>query len=458
MPRAAPQPPDPEPSGRPSGGQGPRTPDRRAWGAAAAVTGAVILAATLTPGDAHLLEPTPLTCLVCGSRGMVDVVLNVLLFLPFGAAVGGLFGRARPALLTGLTLSLGVEAAQLLLVPARDASLSDLVFNSAGAAAGALLALHWRGWLLPAPAAAARLATLATLAWVGTLVATARGLDIRLPAPPYLINAMSGRSAGSVRPYEGTVLRSTVLGVTAPMPARRSAFREYRAPAAPGLPLEAEVEVHAMLPPGMLRPLASLHSRDTTELLALGQRGRALLLRVHTRAAEARFLTPTLALDDALPPAEAIPPGNDRSRGPLVEARGEVTPRELRLSATWGGRTREAAMPRSPLVGWTFFGVFGLRYGRLGPLLTAAWIAAFLVPGAYWAAWAAPRGLAAAACAAVALAAMALVPRWFELATPGRLDWAASVAAVVVGWSLARAMCGVAPRAGRPGRRPGHDR
>ena len=452
MPRAAAE--DPRPDDR----RAART-SRPVAGSAAVVAALAILAATLAPGDPRVLQPTPLTCLVCGSIGSVDVVLNILLFAPFGAAVGWLTGRWWPALLAGLLLSVSVEAAQLLLVRARDASLSDLVFNTVGATVGALVALHGRRGLHPAPAAAARLAALAAVGWAATLVLTARGLELLLPAPPYLVNVIAPDALGATRPYEGTILRSRVLGVEGPVPRPRGRPPTIVAPAAAALPLTIEADAHAMLPPGMLRPLGSLYAPGGRELLVLGQRGRALLLRVRTRGTAARFQTPMAALDDAFPSAAEIPPGDDPARGPVVRVRGEVTRHAVRLSATWGGRTREALMPRSPLVGWTFFGVFGLRYGRWGGATTALWVFALVLPGAFWAARAAPadrRGppWRIAAYAAVVLATMALVPLLHDLAAPRPLDWAAAVLSIMAGWAAARASRLAEGRAGWRDARP----
>jgi VanZ family protein len=73
-----------------------------------------------------------------------DVLINVLAYLPFGLFVALLPRRASPlaraslALLAGCALSFGLETLQSFLPP-RDATLSDLVANTAGAFAGGLL-------------------------------------------------------------------------------------------------------------------------------------------------------------------------------------------------------------------------------------------------------------------------------------------------------------------------------
>jgi len=83
-----------------------------------------------------------------------DVVANALAYLPFGALC---VCAARPrlrgatavlaALLSGATLSIGLEAAQSLL-PSRVASNLDVLANSAGALAGALAGERAAPWLL----------------------------------------------------------------------------------------------------------------------------------------------------------------------------------------------------------------------------------------------------------------------------------------------------------------------
>jgi glycopeptide antibiotics resistance protein len=92
------------------------------------------------PGNAAAAAATPLWCLVCGPRGEVDVVLNLLLFVPFavGLRLAGMPFRRIVAWAAGLTLA--VETLQATVIPGRDASLSDLLTNTTGAMLGAALA------------------------------------------------------------------------------------------------------------------------------------------------------------------------------------------------------------------------------------------------------------------------------------------------------------------------------
>jgi len=71
-----------------------------------------------------------------------DVAINLIAYFPFGFFVALLPARARPwrriatGFGTGAALSLAMESLQMF-VPPRDASMSDLVFNSLGALIGA---------------------------------------------------------------------------------------------------------------------------------------------------------------------------------------------------------------------------------------------------------------------------------------------------------------------------------
>ena len=104
---------------------------------------AAILAITLIPmGGPQEVELLPLGGIVEALMPPVDTLVllgavsNILLFLPFGAALalrGFPIGRIG---LSGLALSTVVEASQLLVVSGRTAAVDDLLFNVLGAVLG----------------------------------------------------------------------------------------------------------------------------------------------------------------------------------------------------------------------------------------------------------------------------------------------------------------------------------
>lgn len=144
------------------------------------VAAALVLVATLYP-----LEPTAgggdIGCLICGERGLADAIINVILFMPLGAAAA-LTGRSTlAALALGAALSGSVEFAQMTLIPGRDASIGDLVFNTAGAAAGvAVVKTSW-WWLAADRVRGSRLSLVAAV--FATAVIAGTGL-LLVPAPP----------------------------------------------------------------------------------------------------------------------------------------------------------------------------------------------------------------------------------------------------------------------------------
>ena len=98
----------------------------------------VILGVTLVPLEATDGAP-PILCVLCGDGALADGVLNAALFLPLGAALSVAGWRPWRTIALGALLSCGVETAQFV-IPGRDPSLVDVVFNSLGAALGVSLA------------------------------------------------------------------------------------------------------------------------------------------------------------------------------------------------------------------------------------------------------------------------------------------------------------------------------
>jgi hypothetical protein len=142
---------------------------RRSAFLAAVFIVAAILLLTLwpLPEQSWQAARSPLSCLVCGDQGTQDVIQNVLMLLPLGLVLGLGGVRPRIAALIAFLLSLAVETLQYTVVPGRDASLSDVITNTAGAALGAWLAPRLPLLLRPSQRAARPMAMLAVLLWSG---------------------------------------------------------------------------------------------------------------------------------------------------------------------------------------------------------------------------------------------------------------------------------------------------
>ena len=83
-----------------------------------------------------------LGCIVCGNRGAADVLLNVFLFVPFGAALALERRSISQCALFGALLSAVIEVAQLY-IPGRDSSIGDVLSNgAAGTGLNVVLSRH----------------------------------------------------------------------------------------------------------------------------------------------------------------------------------------------------------------------------------------------------------------------------------------------------------------------------
>jgi glycopeptide antibiotics resistance protein len=97
----------------------------------------VILVLTLLPSGNSPPRPFSLH-VVLGRRWLADGFLNICLFVPLGLAAGWDSRSPLKAILAGILLSTGIELAQTI-VPGRDPSLSDIVFNTIGVLSGAMI-------------------------------------------------------------------------------------------------------------------------------------------------------------------------------------------------------------------------------------------------------------------------------------------------------------------------------
>lgn len=260
------------------------------WGLIAiALALTAIGAATLVPSRGQA-EPS-FGCIVCGDRGVADAIVNAILFTPLGVgmALAGLrFRRAAPL---GALVSALVELAQLLVIPGRDPSVGDLLFNTIGTAIGYGVTL-----LVPAVARlddrmAARLSIAAALDLALAVVLTGWLLQPSLPAGAYWVHWTP--MLGHLEWYRGRV-QSVRLAERDVRPHRINDPHWVREALQSGGPIEVRFTGGPSVPG--LASLFNLSDERLREVMLLGPDRDDLVFRLRTRSVVLRLDQPDLRL------------------------------------------------------------------------------------------------------------------------------------------------------------------
>lgn len=353
--------------------------------------------------------------MVCGDRGTADVVVNLLLFLPFGAALAAAGVSPLRCVLGGALLSAGVEFAQLYL-PGRDPSLGDVVSNTLGSGLGVVLVATAPSWLLPAGARASRLSRAAALAAAALCFVTGWLLAPAPPRPSYA--ALWTPNLGRLQWYRGRVQDVTLGNVALPAGpvANSAAMRELLL-----APRGFTLHVRAIAGPrtDALGGFLVIEGERGRELLLVGPHRDDLVFRFRTRAValHLRLDAPDIRLSNAL---RSVTPGDTLA----------ITVRGSR-----GRYTLSANASRADGLGFTVASGWGLLvYPEVGPawfktLCSFAWLAALWAPAGFWARTRGDAWVIVGAVAVALLGAPAVTP--LE-ATP-RLLWAAAAVGGIAG-------------------------
>jgi hypothetical protein len=385
-----------------------------------------IAVATLIPfpQQSGAAEATPLWCLVCGDYGGVDVSNNVLLFVPFGAGLLLCGIRLRWVVALGALVSLAVESLQLLIIPGRDASLSDLLTNALGTWLGAALATHRTELLNPTVPQAARLAIGTGLVWIA--VQSLSAVLLRPWVPQSTLYGVWSRAIPGRDRFDGKITSASVSGVV--IPGQGTAL---------GHDLETrlrqeQVCVQLALVSGQNRaswaPVVEVRTRART-VLGVEALGRDLVLEAPARSQLLRLRRPMLRLRGALP---------SRPGTPAEIAAG------FRPDTLWGVWSREGRMGRSvqvlgPSLGWSLVTPVRYAYGRGVRIITGVWLALWLLPVGYWSARASDgrrRGMWLPAL--VLPAGLGLVPGLLAYPASHWSEWLAGLTGLGLGWAAWR--------------------
>lgn len=387
----------------------PRSIARLALGAALGF----ILLTTLAPFPGAR-APDFVGCLICGTRGSADAVVNLLLYIPLGAALM-ISGRAggRAVALAGI-LSASIEFLQIF-IPGRDPSLGDVFFNTCGAAVGQVSVHFLARWATPDTRTAARLSVAAALTAVGVFGLT--GWLLRPALPVSAFRAWYTADRPDLEFYHGRVL-STTLGAVPFGTADVPNPGEVRRLLLTGAPLQllavAGPRVRA------LGPLFVIENRWGDEIFLVGPDRDDLVLRYRTRAAALRLDRPDLRLRDAFAGVAA---------GDTLRI--EVW-REHRAYCLEVNRGRACGLGFTPGSGWAV-----LLYPRHFPpwlqqLLSIGWVAGIALPVGFWVRRRWESGLAGVVLAS----GLALVPLFTDLIPTPSSQWVGAGAGALSGVAL----------------------
>jgi VanZ family protein len=372
-------------------------------------------------------------CLKCGERTAVDLLLNILLFVPLGAGLG-LYGvRFRRAAFFALACTCLIEALQFFLVPGRYASSRDILANFAGALIGYSLGRHWRIVVAPNHGAARMLATMAAILWLATQAFTAWAMGISPPPEPWwaqlrpnheeypsiFTGQIIGLSVGSIQIRHSDQLPSDDA----------DAIREQILAGAPFRVVLADVAAKS----GMA-PIAIISAGPVHDVVWWVQDERDGAFSVTVRGTLLGLRTPSVRIGDVFP----------KVSGDTIALTGSYRHGWYELQAANRSGVRHRELRASPSWGWAFLLPFPLwAFGSTINLLTAFYLVAVWCALGYWNA----RSVGAAnvvvpvsRMAIGILLGLGVAPIIFAVPVAHWSEWLAAIVGGAAGWTIAQAI------------------
>jgi hypothetical protein len=382
-----------------------------------ALTILAILLVTLMP--AGFTSPWAGLCLICGERGLANLIGNVLLFLPLGVLLGA--GRTRPVriVLIVALFSSFIELTQHL-IPGRNPNPTDILFNTLGGVLGLVLVRSRTYWLNAERAASARLGAVALGVALAVLALTGYLPRTSIPEREYFGEWTPDRDRLPWHP--GEVLAAELAGTGIPS-TRLEDGERVRELLDAGAPLDVRFTVGPSFG-GRWPILRITDEADDVVALDVHQRWDDLFVRFRTRASAVRLHAPELRFRHAFAGAAvgdtvAIRISRDEA-GQCVDVDGaRHCERGLTLGRGW--ELLHALPP--------------LRSAPLRRSVDAAWLVVLLLPVGFFAG---SRRRAALAGAIIA-GALLFVPAVTVLRPTPPFELAAALLGLLAGLALRRA-------------------
>lgn len=389
----------------------------------AVVGGLLIALATLTPSpdSTYLASLTWPGCLVCGDDGGADIAANLVLFLPFAAGLRLAGLSWRRCVLWCAAASFTIELLQLVAIPGRDASLSDLLTNTASGAIGAALAAGLPTALRPTRCWAGRLLPGGCLAWIAGCAFAGWLLQPSVPRGSLL--SLWAPKVPQTGAFDGRVLSVRLNGVHMPngsVPPDTAGLR--RGLETGNFSLEVDVVTGERL--AVPAWIYGMYGPSSWVFGLLESKDRAAIV-LPVRGLRFRLRPVTLTVPDGIP---AEP-------GTAVHLSAVARHGIVRLRSTAGDTTREARLTLSPAYAWRLISPFEIAAGERVRWFSALCLAISAIPLGYWAARAGRPGLAIPCLAATAAAGLGALPRALGFPAVHPSEWIAVAAGCLAGWA-----------------------
>ncbi len=404
------------------------TPHRTLGRLLAALGFAFIAIMTLTP-QAGPPAFAPSFCILCGEMAVQDIILNVILFVPFGTGMRLAGVRRTRVIAIAFCLTAAIELLQMHIIPGRDSSLGDVITNTLGGAIGVALADSWPAWLLPTAQQARRELWGGVVVWVTILAVTVWALHRSLPA-----STVWGQWDPAILHFDrfsGTIVKSDAAGFAFPPGAHGSDPVFRRRLVSDSVLVSAEVVPGA--PTERTAPILSVYDPERTQVFLLAQRQRALVFSIRMNAARAMVRDPIIGLENVFPAA-----ADARSVSDTLHVAGGIIGNALVIRATDGAHhaLRERRITLGPALGWTFFLPWPYAFGSETVALSALWIGGLFLPLAYWARWTRRPLEAGAALGAAVIGGLVIAPLVLHGAFAGWVEWVGVAVGLTLGGAL----------------------
>ena len=328
-------------SGVDAGGDPNGVPSRRGRIAGTAIvlaSLACIAVITLTP--ASETARLPFWCFECGTRPGIDVLLNILMFVPLGIGAGLLRVRPGRAVVAIVCATAAIELLQYAVVPGRFASARDIVANTVGGLVAWRLARSWRSVIAP-PSHAYALGLAAAATWIATQLFTAWALGVVSPPAPWWAQIRL-RDLGFPAVFDGIVVRSSIGAIPIRYSDQLNDPEPVRRQFSDGAPITVVV-TRAERTQGAA-PILLLATDDRlSEIAAIGQSGTDAFFRVRTRAAVVGLRNPALRLADGFPAGSSTD---------TIMVTGQRVDGRYQLTTEHRGHRRSRVLGASPSWAW----------------------------------------------------------------------------------------------------------